>query len=136
MEKIILTDKTEFVITEGAALNSITAVADNWAVLGDIAAALVKAGNLDKVQFSSDGDVTGEYENMKLESPLFRAVDSTRDGSIHAEFAIRQKTEMELAIKELQRQQAELQSQQAETNEGQSVQDGAIMELAGMIGGE
>ena len=36
---------------------------------------------------------------------------------------------MELAIEQLQRQQAEM-------NASQEIQDGAIMELAGMVGGE
>ena len=51
------------------------------------------------------------------------------DGKIHVTFGIRQKTEMELAIEQLQRQQAE-------TNASQEIQDGAIIELAGMVGGE
>lgn len=136
MEKIIFADKTELTIMEGAGLDSITAAASDWAGLGDIADALMKDGNLDKVQFSSDEEVTGEYENMKLEYPLFRAVDIIRDGEIHAVFAIRKKTEMELAIEELKKKQSELQRQQEKTEAGQTVQDGAIMELAGMIGGE
>lgn len=129
MEKMILSDKTELTIMEGAGLNAITVIASDWTVLGEIADALREAGNLDKVQFSSDGDVTGEYGNMKLEQPLFKAVDIASDGSIHATFAIRQKTETELAIEELQ-------MHQEKTDERQEIQDGAIMELAGMIGGE
>lgn len=129
MEKIIFADKTELTIMEGAGLDSITAAASDWAGLGDIADALMKDGNLDKVQFSSDEEVTGEYENMKMEQPLFRMVDIDSDGNIHAVFAIRRKTEMELAIEELKRKQEKTEAEQM-------VQDGAIMELAGMIGGE
>ena len=129
MEKMILKDKTELEIMEGAALNSITAIASDWAALGVVAEALRKSGNLDEVQFKTDETVTGEYRNMKLESPLFSAVDIAEDGKIHATFGIRQKTEMELAIEQLQRQQAEM-------NASQEIQDGAIMELAGMVGGE
>lgn len=129
MEKMILKDKTELEIMNGAALNAITAVADDWAALGVVAEALRKSGNLDEVQFKTDETVTGEYRNMKLVSPLFSAVDVAEDGKIHATFGIRQKTEMELAIEQLQRQQAE-------TNASQEIQDGAIMELAGMVGGE
>lgn len=121
MEKMILKDKTELEIMEGAALNSITAIASDWAALGVVAEALRKSGNLDEVQFKTDETVTGEYQNMKLESPLFSVVDIAEDGKIHATFGIRQKTEMELAIEQLQN--------------GQGVQDGAIMELAGMMGG-
>lgn len=129
MEKIIFADKTELTIMEGAGLDSITAAASDWAGLGDIADALMKDGNLDKVQFSSDEEVTGEYVNMKMEQPLFRMVDIASDGSIHAVFAIRRKTEMELEIEELKRKQEKTEAEQM-------VQDGAIMELAGMIGGE
>lgn len=128
MEKMVLKNKTEMEIMEGAALDAITVVADDWATLGTIAEALKESGNLDDVQFVTDEIVTGEYRNMKLESPLFYAVDIAEDGKIHVTFGIRQKTEMELAIEQLQRQQAE-------TNASQEIQDGAIMELAGMMGG-
>ena len=74
------------------------------------------------MQFKTDETVTGEYRNMKLESPLFSAVDIAEDGKIHATFGIRQKTEMEMTIEQLQK--------------GQGVQDGAIMELAEMMGGK
>ena len=122
MEKMVLKDKTELKIMDGASMNTITAVANDWTALGVIAEALKKSGNLDEVQFKTDETVTGEYQNMKLESPLFSAVDVDEDGKIHATFGIRQKTEMELAIEQLQ--------------SGQGVQDGAIMELAEMMGGK
>lgn len=121
MDKMVLKDNVKIEIMEGAALNAITAVTDDWTALGLIAEALKESGNLDDVQFKTDETVTGEYQNMKLESPLFYAVDIAEDGKIHATFSIRKKTEMELAIEQLQK--------------GQGVQDGAIMELAGMIGG-
>ena len=127
MKKNEFKNKTELEIMNGASLNAITAVADGWTALGEIAEALKESGNLDEVRFKTDETVTGEYQNMKLESPLFSAVDIAEDGKIHATFGIRQKTEMELAIEQLQRQQAE-------TNASQEIQDGAIMELAGMMG--
>ena len=129
MEKMVVKDKTELEIMNGASLNAITAVANDWVALGVIAEVLKESGNLDEVRFKTDETVTGEYRNMKLESPLFSAVDIAEDGKIHATFGIRQKTEMELAIEQLQRQQAEM-------NASQEIQDGAIMELAGMVGGE
>lgn len=129
MEKMNLKNKAELEIMNGASLNAITAVADGWTALGEIAEALRESGNLDEVQFKTDETVTGEYRNMKLESPLFSAVDLAEDGKICATFGIRQKTEMELAIEQLQRQQAE-------TDASQEIQDGAIMELGGMVGGE
>ena len=80
MEKIILKDKTELEIMNGASLSAITAVADDWTALGAIAEALKESGNLDEVQFKTDETVTGEYRNMKLESPLFSSVDIAEDG--------------------------------------------------------
>ena len=129
MEKMVLKNKMELEIMNGASLNAITAVADDWTALGTIAEALRESGNLDEVQFKTDETVTGEYRNMKLESPLFSAVDVAEDGKLHATFGIRQKTEMELAIEQLQRQQAE-------TNASQEIQNGAILELAGIVGGK
>ena len=129
MEKMVLKNKMELEIMEGAALSAITVVVGDWTAFGAVAEALKKTGNLDDVQFKTDETVTGEYRNMKLVSPLFSAVDIAEDGKIHATFGIRKKTEMELAIEQLQRQQAE-------TNASQEIQDGAIMELAGMVGGE
>lgn len=110
-------------------MSAITAVVGDWIALGVVAELLRETGNLDEVQFKTDETVTGEYRDMKLESPLFSAVNVAEDGKIHATFGIRQKTEMELAIEQLQRQQAEM-------NASQEIQDGAIMELAGMVGGE
>ena len=128
MEKMIVADKTEIEIASGASTGSVTAVTASWTDLGAVADTLRKLGNLDSVQFKTGDTVTGEYKDMKLESQLFTAVDIV-EGKIHATFCIRQKTEMELAIEQLQRQQAE-------TNASQEIQDGAIVELAGMMGGE
>ena len=129
MEKMVLKGKMELEIMEGAALSAITVVVGDWIALGVAAGLLRETGNLDEVQFKTDETVAGEYRDMKLESPLFSTVDIAEDGKIHAAFGIRQKTEMELAIEQLQRQQAEM-------NASQEIQDGAIMELAGMVGGE
>ena len=59
MDKMILTDKTEITIKEGASLNAITAVVEQFKDLDPIASAILKEGNLDAVQFKSE-------ENWKL----------------------------------------------------------------------
>ena len=68
------------------------------------------------------------YVKVYLNKPIPEQANKF-EAKICATFGIRKKTEMELAIEQLQRQQAE-------TNASQEVQDGAIMELAGMVGGE
>lgn len=118
MEKIILKDKTELKIMDGAGLNEITAVVSDWAALGGVADALTTAGNLDDVQFTTDETVTGKYVDMILESPLFSAVDVVGD-EIRATFAIREKTDVEKRLDAVE--------------SGQGVQDRAIMEMKEML---
>ena len=101
MDKMILADKTELVIKEGAAIGSATTVVDDFTALGTVAAALTKAGNLESVKFSTDDSVTGEYTGMKLESPLFTAVDLV-GGKVEATFGIREKTELEKRVDSLE----------------------------------
>lgn len=115
MEKIIFADNTELEIKEGASLGSITATVDSWTALGAAATALRTSGNLNDVQFSSNGQVTGMYADMTLVFPLFHAVDVNAEGKIEATFAIREKTETEKRLDALE--------------QGQGVQDGAIADL-------
>ncbi len=118
MEKIILTDNTEIEIKAGASLGAITATVVDFTVLGTVATALSTPGNMDSVRFETDGTVTGEYTGMKLESPLFSAVDIV-NGHVEATFAIREKTEVEKRLDALEI--------------GQEVQDGAITDLGDVV---
>lgn len=118
MEKIILTDNTEIEIKAGASLGAITVTAADFTALGIIAAALTIPGNMDCVRFKTGVATTGEYANMKLERPLFGAVDII-DGRVEATFAIREKTEVEKRLDALEI--------------GQEVQDGAITDLGDVV---
>lgn len=122
MEKIIFADKTEFELLPGASLGENKVVVQDFADLKTVAEALTKEGNLDTVQYKSEEQVTGEYTDMKLETPLFKSVDYTQEKKVIAVFGIREKTELEKEVGEIKAQQA--------------VQDGAILDLAGMVGGE
>lgn len=102
MEKMVLKDGTELEIRAGASLNAITVVVDSIPALEPVKEAIKKKGNLDKVQFKTDDLVTGEYEDMILESPLFSAVDETEDGKVYATFGIREKTELEKRVDSLE----------------------------------
>ena len=122
MEKMILADKTELEIQAGGSLGANVVVVPDFADLKTVAEALTKEGNLDTVQYKSEEQVTGEYTNMKLETPLFKSVDYTQEKKVIATFGIREKTELEKEIDEIKAQQ--------------TVQDGAILDLAGVIGGQ
>lgn len=117
MEEIILKDKTEITIKEGASLNSITAVVEQFKDLDPIASALLKEGNLDTVQFKSGENITGNYTDMRLEYPLFQV--NVVNEKVEATFAIREKTEEEKRLDALEK--------------GQSVQDGAIEDLGNVV---
>lgn len=121
MGKIILTDNTEIEIKSGTGLEGITVVANDFTALGTFVTALMTEGNLKTVQFATDESVTGEYEDMVLMSPLFYNVDIV-GGKVEATFALREKTEIEKRLDELE--------------ESQSITDGAVVELAEIIGGE
>lgn len=122
MEKIIFTDKTEFELLPGASLGENKVVVQDFADLKTVGDALTKEGNLATVQYKSNDQITGEYKDMKLEIPLFREVGYTDDKKVVATFAIREKTETEKRLDKLEK--------------GQAVQDGAILELAGVVGGQ
>lgn len=121
MEKIILADNTEIEIKSGAGLESITAVANDFTALGTFATALMMDGNLETVKFVTDESITGEYEDLLRISPLFTQVNIV-NGKVEAVFALREKTEIEKRLDELE--------------ESQSITDGAVVELAEIIGGE
>lgn len=118
MEKIVLKDNTEIEIKSGVSLGSITAVVVDFVELGTIAGQITTPGNLDSIRFKTNDSVTGEYSNMKLETPIFKAVD-IQEGKVLATFSIREKTEIEKRIDALEN--------------GQQLQDGAIGDLGTVI---
>ena len=126
MEKIVLKDNTEIEILPGASLGETTVIVPDFADLKTVAEALTKEGNLDTVQYKSEEQITGEYANMKLETPLFKSVDYTQEKKVIATFAIREKTEME---KRMDAMEKEMKGFKAE----QVVQDGAIADLGGVV---
>ena len=79
MEKMILADKTELEIQAGGSLGANVVVVPDFADLKTVAEALTKEGNLKTVQYKTDEQVTGEYTDMKLETPLFKTVDYTKE---------------------------------------------------------
>lgn len=114
MEKIIFTDNLNFELKEGCSINKITAILSDFISLQTLADTLLNSENLNSVVFESNGNVTGEYLNMKLVRPLFHSVDII-DEKIYATFSIREKTELELDIEALK--------------ESQEIQDSAIADL-------
>ena len=118
MDKIILKNKTEFEIAEGASLGNIQIKAENFDAIKTITDAFT-ADNLQEVTFTHNDAVSGEYTDLKSDG--FTYAPNTdeagkEDGTYMVTVRLRTKTEIEKAIDELKA--------------GHEVNAGAIEELA------
>ncbi len=112
---MVLADSTQITLTGGAALGYMKVhYTDRAAMMADWEK--ITPENLKTVQIKTDGTVTGNYTDLILESETSTL---TTDGGVDTVWKIREKTEIE-----------RLQDQIAALQEGQSVQDGAIMDIA------
>lgn len=124
MDKIILKEKTEFEVANGASLGNIQIKAENFEAVKTITDAF-SADNLQEVTFTHNGETSGKYTDLKSDG--FTYAPNTdeagkEDGTYTVTIRLRTKTEMEKAIDELKA--------------GHEANAGAIEDLAGMIGGE
>lgn len=62
MDKIILTNKTEFEVADGASLGNIQIKAENFEAVKTITDAFTE-DNLQKVTFTHNGETSGKYPN-------------------------------------------------------------------------
>ena len=107
----------------GAGLNNITVLLNDFVALGKFTETLRKKGNLDSVQFKQDELITGEYKKLALSSSIYSNVRcKLRWNKFLDNIRFqREKTKLEITVETIQADQV--------------TQDGAIMELAEMIGG-
>lgn len=123
MDKIILKNKTEFEIAEGASLGNIQIKAENFDAIKTITDAFT-ADNLQEVTFTHNDAVSGEYTDLKSDGFSYNpnvGEDGKEDGTYTVTVRLRTKTEMEKAIDELKA--------------GHEVNAGAIQDLADMVAG-
>ena len=103
MDKIILKNKTEFEIADGASLGNIQIKAENFDAVKTITDAF-SADNLAEVTFTHNDAVSGEYTDLKSDGFTYMpnvGEDGTEDGTYTVTIRLRTKTEMEKAIDEL-----------------------------------
>jgi hypothetical protein len=103
MDKIILTNKTEFEVADGASLGNIQIKAENFEAVKTITDAFTE-DNLQEVTFTHNDAVSGEYTDLKSDG--FTYAPNTdeagkEDGTYTVTVSLRTKTEMEKAIDEL-----------------------------------
>lgn len=103
MDKIILKDKTEFEVAEGASLSNIQIQSKSFDGIKTITDAFT-ADNLAEVTFTHNGETSGKYTNLKSDGFTYvpnMGEDGTEDGTYTVTIRLRTKTEMEKAIDEL-----------------------------------
>lgn len=123
MDKIILRDKTEFEIAEGASLGNIQIQSEDFNGIKSITDAFSEE-NISKVTFTHNDQTSGEYDNLKCEGFSYMpnmGEDGAEDGTYTVTVSLRTKTEMEKAIDELKA--------------GHESNAGAIQDLADMVAG-
>lgn len=123
MDKIILKNKTEFEIADGASLGNIQIKAENFEAIKTITDAFT-ADNLAEVTFTHNGETSGKYTDLKSDGFSYNpnvGEGGKEDGTYTVTVRLRTKTEMEKAIDELKA--------------GHEVNAGAIQDLADMVAG-
>jgi hypothetical protein len=116
-DKMILNDGTTTELEPAANIAGLTTVFTNWT---EAAAFLPKLteDNLANVQMQNgDGTIKWDYTDLVLQPGSWEV---KADG-VHVTISLREKTEIEKRLDKVE--------------SGQEVQDGAIAELAGMVGG-
>lgn len=103
MDKIILKNKTEFEIAEGASLGNIQIQSKNFDGIKTITDAFT-ADNLAEVTFKHNNETSGKYTDLKSDVFTYTPntdTDGKEDGTYTVTIRLRTKTEMEKAIDEL-----------------------------------
>jgi hypothetical protein len=131
MDKIILKNKTEFEIADGASLGNIQIQSQNFDGIKTITDAFAE-NNIAEVTFKHNNEVSGKYTDLKCDG--FTYAPNTdeagkEDGTYTVTIRLRIKTEIEKRLDALETGQVTLQ-------QGHESNAGAIEDLAGMIGGE
>ena len=99
MDKIILKNKTEFEIADGASLGNIQIQSKNFDGIKTITDAFAE-NNLAEVTFKHNDEVSGKYTDLKSEGFTY-APNTDANGTYTVTVRLRTKTEMEKAIDEL-----------------------------------
>lgn len=123
MDKIILANKTEFEIADGASLGNIQIQSENFDAIKTITDAF-SSENLVEVTFTHNDAVSGKYTDLKSDGFTYMpnvGEDGAEDGTYTVTVRLRTKTEMEKAIDELKA--------------GHESNAGAIQDLADMVVG-
>lgn len=120
MDKIVLKDKTEYEILEGASLDNIKMEVTEFDKIKEVSDKFTTE-NLSEVEFKVNDDVTGEYKYLILQNISFvqKSVEQTEDDTTTTSYivtiSLRESTEIERRISALE-DQASVLAQGHESN--------------------
>ena len=109
MDKIVLADKTEYEILEGASLDNIKMEVTEFDKIKEVSDKFTTE-NLSEVEFKVNDDVTGEYKYLILQNISFvqKSVEQTEDDTTTTSYivtiSLRESTEIERRISALEDQ--------------------------------
>ena len=116
-DKIIFADGTTMELEAAASLTSLTTIFPDWPAVAAVLPKLTEE-NLASVQVqNSEGLTVGNYTDLVLLPGAWEA----KEAGVHITITLREKTEIEKRLDNVEA--------------GQETQDGAIAEIAEMIGG-
>lgn len=116
-EKMILNDGTTIEMEAAANLSGLITVFADWAAVASIMPKLTEDNLVSVKVQNGEGLTVGNYTDLVLQPGSWE----TKEDGIHITISLREKTDLEKRLDKVE--------------SGQEVQDGAIAELAGMIGG-
>lgn len=99
---IKLVDGTKVEIEDGASLGSITSIQPDETTAVEISVKFTDE-NVSHVEFYHSDQMNGSYDDVKLSGAPSRTTNE--DGTVTVMVSLRQKTELELAVEELQSSQ-------------------------------
>lgn len=116
-DKLILNDGTTIELEAGASLSALTTILADWNVAAEVMPKFTEKNLLYVTVQNGDGPLEWNYQDLVLQPGSWEV---KKDG-VHITISLREKTELEKRIEKIE--------------SSQEVQDGAIAELAGMMGG-
>ena len=105
MDKIILKEKTEFEVADGASLGNIQIKAENFEAVKTITDAFT-ADNLAEVAFTHNDEVSGKYTDLKCDGFTYvpnMGEDGAEDGTYTVTIRLRTKNEIEKRLDSLEK---------------------------------
>lgn len=117
-DKIIFADETTMELEAAASLTSLTTIFQDWTAAAAVLPKLTEENLVSVRVENGEGLTVGNYTNLVMQPGAWEV----KEDGVHISISLREKTEIEKRLDNVEA--------------GQETQDGAIAEIAGIVGGE